>query len=287
MYLIKASGIKEQFQRDKLAATLKRVGLNTDKIEEVINKVKQTLSRRPTSHEVIERTINVLQKTDAAAAARYNLKRAIMRLGPTGFPFEQYIARLLSTYGYEAKTNVHAQGYCVSHELDIVAKKDGRHIMIECKFHNSPGLRSNVKTTLYTWARFLDIKKAWEAEHGRTDEFHEAWLVTNTKCTTDAIQYARCVGLKVLSWRYPEENSLEKLIDKKKLYPITVLLSGNQIIFNKLIRAGFVLTDDVAKASLNELSARTGLQSKRLYTLHQESQALIASPGTQTLDSRI
>ena len=282
MYVIKASGAKELFRGDKLAATLKRVGLAKAKIEEVVNKVKLSLSRKPTSHEVIERALNYLQKTDVAAAARYNLKRAIMQLGPTGFPFEQYIARLLTAYGYDVVTNVQANGFCVHHELDLVAKKDGRHIMIECKFHNSPGLRSDVKTALYTWARFLDIKKAWEQEHGHTKEFHEAWLVTNTKCTADAIQYARCVGLHILSWRHPEENSLEKLIDQKKLYPITVLLSGNQMLFSKLIRAGFVLVADLAKVNLNVLSRRTGLGGKRLYGIHQEARALIkdSSPST-------
>ena len=60
MYVIKASGAKELFRGDKLAATLKRVGLAKAKIEEVVNKVKLSLSRKPTSHEVIERALNYL-----------------------------------------------------------------------------------------------------------------------------------------------------------------------------------------------------------------------------------
>ncbi|MFH1867056.1 MAG: restriction endonuclease [Patescibacteria group bacterium] len=274
MYIIKASGQKEQFNPEKLAATLQRVGVKQDQIEQVITKVEHSLSRQPTSQEVIRRALALLQQTDAVAAARYNLKRAIMNLGPTGFPFEQYISRLLEAYGYKVQTNVRTKGLCVNHELDVVAKKDKRHIMIECKYHNTPGIRSDVKVTLYTWARFLDIKKAWDQSQEHLDEFHEAWLVTNTKCTHDAIQYARCAGLYIVSWRYPENNSLEELIDKKRIYPVTILLKGNKMIFSKLIRAGFLLAAEVAQSSLRELSKRAGLQERLLVSLYQEAVAL-------------
>ncbi|MFH1112092.1 MAG: ATP cone domain-containing protein [Patescibacteria group bacterium] len=271
MYIIKASGQKELFSHEKLVSTLTRVGMPPDRATEIVDKVEQSLSRKPTSQEVIKLTLAELQKTNAPAAARYNLKRAIMNLGPTGFPFEQYISRLLETYGYTIHTNVQAKGFCIHHELDLVAKKDNRHIMIECKYHNSPGMRSDVKVALYTYARFLDIKKAWEHETGHTDEFHEVWLITNTKCTNDAIQYANCVGLKILSWRYPHQNSLEQLIDNKKLYPVTILLNGNGMIFYKLITAGYLLASDIANTALEDISKKTGLKTRLLSPLHQEA----------------
>ncbi|MFH1111986.1 MAG: ATP cone domain-containing protein [Patescibacteria group bacterium] len=274
MYIIKANGEKELFNRNKLATTLARIGLKEDLVEKVINKVETTLSRRPTSQEVIRRALVELQKNNIAAAARYNLKRAIMNLGPTGFPFEQYIARLLETYGYEVKTNIHAKGFCIHHELDIVAHKENRRIMIECKYHNSPGLRSDVKVTLYTYARFLDIKKSWEQEKNNLNDFHEVWLITNTKCTHDAIQYAKCAGIKIISWRYPENQSLEQLIDNKKLYPVTILLNGNKMIFSKLTQAGYLLTSDLAATTLTDISKKTGLKERLLYPLYQEVLAL-------------
>ncbi len=274
MYVIKASGQREPFNREKLAGTLKRVGIDANKVEGIINKIECSLSSRPTTHEVIKRALVEIQKTNATAAARYNLKRAIMNLGPTGFPFEQYIARLLEIYGYEVETNIRAQGFCVHHEIDIVARKSNRQIMIECKYHNSPGIRSDIKVVLCTQARFLDIKKTYEQKTNQGEEFQEAWLVTNTKCTTDAIQYASCVNLKILSWRYPQPNSLEQLIDEKKLYPVTILLNGNSMVFNKLISAGFLLASEMAKATLTDISKKTGLKERLLYPVYQEALTL-------------
>ncbi len=274
MYIIKASGVKELFNREKLAYTLKRVGLRPELADKLIDRVEKKLSPTPTSQEVIKRALNELQKTNIAAAARYNLKRAIMNLGPTGFAFEQYIARLLKTYGYSVQTNIHARGFCVNHELDVVAKKDKRHIMIECKYHNAPGMRSDVKTTLYTYARFLDLKKAWENDPHHPQEFHEVWLITNTKCTLDAIQYAKCAGLKIISWRYPEVNSLENLIDSKKLYPITILLRANKTIFTKLTQAGYLLTSEIASSNLKEISKRTGLRESVVFPILEEAKEL-------------
>ncbi len=274
MYLIKASGEKEPFNPTKLLETLKRIGVWPDKADAIVNKITRSLSRKPTSAEVIKKTLWELKQEQPALAARYNLKRAIMNLGPTGFVFEKYISRILQAYGYQTQTNVHLHGFCVSHELDVVAKKNNQYIMIECKYHNMPGMRSDVKVTLYTYARFLDIKKAWEQQADHQNNFHEVWLATNTKCTQDAIQYAQCAGLKILSWRYPLETSLEKLIDDKRLYPITVLLGGNRSIFTKLIDAGYLLTNDLAKANAKEVAARVHLNYRQIYYLIEEARAL-------------
>ncbi len=275
MYLIKASGNKELFNSNKLLETLKRIGIQPDKAQFIVDKITRSLSRKPTSTEVIKRTLWELKQEQPALAARYNLKRAIMNLGPTGFIFEKYISRILEAYGYQTQTNVHLEGFCVPHELDIVAKKNDQYIMIECKYHNIPGMHSDVKVALYTYARFLDIKKAWEQQpKHHQNNFQEVWLATNTKCTQDAIQYAKCVGLKILSWHYPEDNSLEKLIDQKQLYPLTVLLGGNRSIFAKLINVGYLLASDLARAEAKEVVRQTHLNYQQIYYLIEEAKAL-------------
>ena len=55
------------------------------------------------------------------------------------------------------------------------------------------------------------------------NNLNEAWLVTNTKITSDAIAYAICMGMKVISWNYPEGESLRDLVESSGFTPITVL----------------------------------------------------------------
>ena len=52
-------------------------------------------------------------------------------------------------------------------------------------------------------------------------------MVTNTRFTSDAIDYGTCSGLKLLSWDYPLGNGLKDWIDREKLYPITVVKNLN------------------------------------------------------------
>ena len=111
-----------------------------------------------------------------------------MGLGPTGFPFEKYIAEILKEYGYATKVGEVVKGYCVSHEVDVIAQKGKECFMIECKYHNKRGRRLDVKVAMYIYARFLDIKRAQEKIKEHKKHFHQAWLVTNTKCTREAIR---------------------------------------------------------------------------------------------------
>jgi hypothetical protein len=88
---------------------------------------------------------------------------------------------------------------------------------------------------LYTYARFLDLKEPLD----------QPWLVTNTKCSNDAINYSKGVNLKITSWKYPQEESLLKLVDEKKLYPITVLNEIDNEIKEKLIKNKIILVKDL------------------------------------------
>ena len=67
---------------------------------------------------------SILYKLSNRAAGRYRLKKALFQLGPSGYPFEQFIAKILEQEGYKTKTGQFIQGKCIKHEVDVVGKKD-------------------------------------------------------------------------------------------------------------------------------------------------------------------
>ena len=143
------------------------------------------------------------------------------------------------------------QGKCISHEIDVIAEKNTvipTKILIEAKFHNQVGLRTNVHVPMYTKSRFEDVKE----KHG----FSEVWLVTNTKATVDAIAYAACVGMKIITWSYPEKSGLRDLIEKFHLYPVTALTTLSDEHKQQLLTQGIVLASDICAehSLLNQLS---------------------------------
>jgi Holliday junction resolvase len=264
MDIIKASGKKQKFKRKKLEQSLKRAGIHPQLAEKVSRKIAKKVRPEMSSEKILTQVAYELQKEKPILAARYNLKRAIMELGPTGYPFERYIAEILKEYGYAVRVGKIIKGHCVSHEIDVVAKKQKQYFMVECKYHNSRGIRSDTKTALYIFARFLDVKNI----------FHQGWLVTNTKCTSEAVRYAKCVGLKIISWKYPKNESLEYLIEKKELYPITVLPSLTRYNREKLIQKDIILAKDLLKYSINDLIRQVGLQSNIAKKLQKETREL-------------
>ena len=128
---------------------------------------------------------------------------------------------VLKYSGFNTKVGQILQGKCVTHEIDVVASKNGNTIIIECKFHSEEGRNCNVKVPLYIASRFKDVKNHWDSKPQETD-LNECWVVTNTRFTEDALKYGKCVGLHLLSWDYPKGEALKDRIDRLGLYPITV-----------------------------------------------------------------
>ncbi|MCB1111073.1 MAG: restriction endonuclease [Chlamydiia bacterium] len=219
MLIIKATGEVVPYDRQKIIYSLQRAGAAEEIVGEVVEETEKHLRDRMHTKELYKIVFKKLKKLTRKAAEKYHLKKAIMELGPTGFPFEKFIAALLESEGYNTSTNEIVQGRCVAHEVDVIAEKGGKHTFFECKYHSTNGNASDIKVALYIYARYLDIKK-----NGSNDyDFEDAWLATNTRLTSDAEKYSRCVGLNALSWDYPKGNSLRERIDRNGLYPITCL----------------------------------------------------------------
>ena len=260
MYVIKASGEKEELDVEKVRKTCLRAGASRELADKIAREVEKRAYDGITTREVLNLTLKLLKK-EPEAAIRYDLKRAIMSLGPTGFPFEKFVAELLQNYGYKTKVGQVIRGKCVDHEIDIVAEKDDKRYLVECKYHNALGIHTDLKVALYTHARFLDLG----------DNFDQAWLVCNTKLTAEARKYARCAGLKITSWRHPRKESLERMIEEKKLYPITILRSVKGFAKDRLFQVGIMLTKDLLNYGFEDLKKMTELPQDNLNKIMEEA----------------
>ncbi len=240
----KASGEIEDFNEEKVVRSLKYAHVPDDVAREALEYVKDKLTDNISTHLIYTHLHGFLRHRDNLSYSfNYDLKRAIMRLGPTGYPFEKFVAKILSAKGFSTQVGVILNGKCVSHEIDIDASNQNEHYFVECKFHNLSGVKTDVQVALYTQARFEDIKASPDlAKH---HENHRSWLITNTAITKEVIDYARCVAMRVVSWGYPAEGNLGDIIMETHLHPITVLrgLSTNQQ--TSLFDRGIVTIDEL------------------------------------------
>jgi len=239
----KYSGEKVKFSISKLRLSLIKSGANKEMVDTIVQKVSDEVYDGISTKEIYNRAFTLLKGKNRYLASKYKLKRAIYELGPTGFPFERFISRLLKYSGYITETNVVLKGKCVTHEIDVIAKKENVTTLIECKYHNEQGLKCNVKIPLYIHSRYLDVKENYN-EQGKLGD---GWVVTNTKFTKDAIQYGNCSGLYLLSWDYPFKDGLKDRIDRLGLYPITVSTLLTNIEKQFLLSRDIILCRDLKK----------------------------------------
>lgn len=250
MQVIKRSGEREEFERDKALRAILRADVDEAEAEAIVRRLEAQLYDGISTEEIYRRIHQMLQ---GRKAARYSLKKALLRLGPEGENFETYVARVFSAQGFEASNRLMLQGRCVEHEVDVLMDKGGERVMVECKFHNSLGTKSNIQCALYVYARFLDLKEK--------EGLDRPLLVTNTRFTSDVERYARCVGMEVLGWGVPQGRGLEQLATVHRIFPVTMLemRRGDQVT---LLAHRFITVDDVLarKRDLSTLLSKESAQ---------------------------
>lgn len=269
LFITKAHGERELFAPEKLIRSLKNSGASEAMAANVLKAIEGSLKDGMKTSDIYHLAFSLLHKEEKVAAMRYSLRRALMDLGPSGFPFEHFLSEVFKRKGFTVERDMIVSGQCVNHEVDLVISSPEKRIMVEVKFHNQIGLKSDVKVALYVSARFQDI---FLKQGGPTDtKKEEGWLITNTKFTQSAIEYGMCKGLTMIGWNYPAKGNLQQLIEESGLHPLTCLSSLTTSQKHAFLSEGVVLCRDVLE---HPLLSSLGVNDIKLAKVTEEARAL-------------
>jgi hypothetical protein len=242
MLVTKADGEQESFDPGKLEHSLALAGASSTMRARVLAHVLHELHPGMMTEEIYRHAFEILKREESVpVAARYSIKRAVFALGPSGFPFEQFLAEIMRAHGWRAQTGVNLNGRCAPHEVDVLAEKNGKRIGIEAKFHNDASGKTDIKDALYVKARYDDLRNTPEA----SSHVDEGWLVTNTRFTRNAIRYAHCAGLSLVGWDYPRARGLFALIEEARVHPLTCLTTLSESEKHRFLEQRIVLCKQV------------------------------------------
>jgi|ETN02SMinimDraft_4_1059925.scaffolds.fasta_scaffold00350_14 hypothetical protein len=266
----KLDGTVQPFDEEKLRLSLDRSGASPGAIEYIVTHINNELSEGMTTSHIYKRAYKLLKEKEetSAPAARYSLKRAVMELGPTGFPFERFVGEIFKIKGYKITLGSILEGVCASHEIDILAEKGDELVLIETKFHNELKVKSDLKVALYVRARYDDLEKNNFTGQLKEKQKHQCWIITNTSFTKNAAKYGKCANMEMIGWSRPVGRSLQDLIEETALHPLTCLTALSVSEKNNILKTGNVLCRDVKNNP--SLLESTGLSSKKASSVLEE-----------------
>lgn len=270
--VIKIDGTKERFDQAKLQESLRRSGASERVASEVAAHIGRELVNGMTTSDIYRHAFSVLRDKQKKASARYSLRRSLLALGPTGFPFEKFIGEIFKKKGFSVLLDQMVHGRCVEHEMDIVAWNNEKLIMAEAKYHHELAYKSDLKVALYVKARFDDLYAAASLTYGNRTKLDEGWLITNTKFTEKAIRYAECNGVKLIGWNYPEKGNLHDLVEETGVHPVTCLTSLSEGQKRALMEQGIVLCESIKSEKVKLRSL--GFDEQLIAEMEAESKIL-------------
>ncbi len=269
-HVTKRDGTIDEFKYFLLEESLRRSGASEKSIKNVVDYIQQISTENISTKEIYNMAFKKLEDIERGPAYRYSLRKALFKLGPTGFPFEKFIASLYKKKEFDTQTNVILAGKCIEHEVDVLIKGEER-IIFEVKFHNYISKKSDLKTILYVKSRFDDLMANNSLFSKKIDK---CVLATNTKFTINAIKYATCAKVNLFGWNYPREYGLRDLIEETKSHPVTCLPSLTTNDAKVLFDIGVITCEDFFN-SKDEIKKIKGMQ--KFNKLNEEAEYLCGS----------
>lgn len=271
----KSDGVIEPFSIEKLKKSLINSEASVVLANEIAEEIRKQINGKMTTEEIYKAAFDRLKKTESKTASRYSLRRSLLELGPTGFPFEKFIEKIFQKKGYETKVGVTLRGNCVSHEIDVIASDHDDLILCEIKFHNNLKIKTDTRVTLYVKARYDDLKEKEFFLFDKKIKPTSGTLITNTKFTNNAKKYSQCAGLDLISWDYPKKGNLYDLIEETGIQPITSLISITKAEKEKLVNNGLI---DCADLKNNrKLLLTIGIAKNKIDKMIEEAETICLS----------
>jgi len=273
VFVTKADGTKQLFDREKVVSTCLRIGANREIAEAIAEKIEMKIYDGIETRKILRMIFRQLSKHKPVVKYLIDLREALslMKSKPD---FERFIQILLSENGYEVIPNQIVRGKCVEHEVDSIARKDGETYIVEVKHHFSYHTLTGLDTSRIARAVFEDVTEGFKLGLNNL-KIDKAMIVCNTKFSEHAERYAQCRGIQLLGWNSPQDHNLRTMIEEKKLYPVTYLKGLDSATMEKLAYAGIILLKQLTAKNLEELRRETGIPKETLDSIIKRTRMIL------------
>jgi len=273
LYVVKADGSKQPFDKRKIMRTCIKLGANPSLAKKIANIIEEEAYDGIETREILQKIYDELGKYDPIFKFQMDLRESLSLLKPKP-DFEQYIRIILSEIGFKVIHGQIIKGKCVDHEVDAIAFKDNRIYIVEVKHHYNHHALTGLDAVRILWAVYEDVKEGYRL--GLHDlNVNGAMVVSNTKFSHHAVKYAKCKGIAYLGWKMPIEGGIEKIIEERKLYPVTYLKGLSRNIIDKLTANKIITLKELIQYSPAEIQKITSIPRREVLSIINKAKAII------------
>ena len=274
VYVTKADGTTQPFRIEKIVKTCMRMGATRAVAESIAKKIEAKIYEGIETRKILQMIFKYLREQKPVVRHQIDLRKALSLLNPAP-EFEHYIQLLLSENGYEVTPNQIVKGKCVEHEVDAIARKNGKTCIVEVKHHFKYHTRTSLDVPRISRAVFEDVTEGYEIGLNNL-KIDYSMIVCNTKLSEHAKRYANCRGISHIGWSSSTNLDLQTMIEKKKLHPITFLRGLNNETRNKFTSNKIILLRQINELSPVVLKRLTGIPKDKLESIINNAQAILS-----------
>ena len=274
VFVTKFDGTQQPFDKNKIVRTCLRMGATLAVAKSIAEEIETRIYDGIETKKILQMIFRSLRKHKPVIRHQIDLRKALSLLNPAP-DFERFIRLLLSEHGYEVTPNQIVRGRCVEHEIDAVARKNGKTCIVEVKHHYKYHTPTSLDVSRISRAVFEDVTEGHELGLNNL-KIDYAMIVCNTKLSEHAKRYADCRGIRHIGWSSPPNHDLQTMIEEKKLYPITFLKGLNAETRNKLAHNGVILLKQLTEKTPTELRRQTGISKEKLESIVGKARAILS-----------
>ena len=252
MYVTKANGSRQLFDKEKVVRTCLRFGATREIAYKIAEKVEQQIYNGIFTDQVFKITLKLLRDYKPTIRHILDLRKGLSLMSSKP-EFEKFVQLLLSYNGFRVSGNRLLMGKCVEHEVDGIAQKDGISYFIEAKHHYNYHSPTGLDESRIARAVLEDVAEGYTLGKNNL-RIDRAMIVTNTRFSEHAKIYGKCRSILQIGWSSPSGMSLQEMIEEKRAYPLSCIrgLKNNTRI--KLANSGVVLVKQLLEIDVSKLS---------------------------------
>jgi len=250
------------------------MGATRDVAESIAEEIETRIYDSIETKKILQMIFKRLRKHKPVIRHQIDLRKALSLLNPAP-DFERFIQLLLSEHNYEVTPNQIVKGRCVEHEVDAIARKNGKTCIVEVKHHHKYHTPTSLDVSRISRAVFEDVTEGHELGLNNL-KIDYALIVCNTKLSEHAKRYADCRGIRQIGWSSPPNHDLQTMIEEKKLYPITFLKGLNAETRKRLASKGIILLRQLTGKSSKELRRQTGISKEKIESIIDKARTILS-----------